>query len=459
MTGATLTKDTVPPFAPDISKLTVSNNLPAVADGLVGISGAVEASATVSAFGSEPSSSTIALSVAQADASGAFPSVSHTDEAGNSKGEFTGVSAVKDTATTNPTATSIRVKSGSANEQDAINLASRSSVYVDVGFATAPGETGLLSVRLTSSGVSGTCSEVSGSVPVTSSIGTQTNIVVGPMNASCLADGVVTISAQFTDSSGNVGASVIGTTGATKDTVAPQPPSLTAMTLTNNAPGTADSLVVQSSVGSAGDTTEVWRDATFTSLISSGPASAGLTVSLGDNHETSASRTGMSAVYVSLIDSVGNRSSPTEVVVDNLANPGPLSVRVQDDPALGSTQTTLVVTFAVTPQPGSLEVSVGGTSPISFPADTSGTETQVTPVSTSLLSSLPVSIGVRHVDVAGNSVATATFSLTDAQPPAQPSAPALDAAQSVTVSESPTTSLRRPTFVGQAGAVEAGALV
>ena len=603
VTGATLTKDTVPPFAPDISKLTVSNNLPAVADGLVGISGAVEASATVSAFGSEPSSSTIALSVAQADASGAFPSVSlgpngetvasgtfgvsgvyvtasdaagnrgpssyiavnrdanplpqsarvwlsgstydvvnasnvasgsvevswsappeagelvvclsdstrpatgtfdlcasgsqswgvststsvasnsprtvvvtgisvqslasgrirvqvrHTDEAGNSKGEFTGVSAVKDTATTNPTATSIRVKSGSANEQDAINLASRSSVYVDVGFATAPGETGLLSVRLTSSGVSGTCSEVSGSVPVTSSIGTQTNIVVGPMNASCLADGVVTISAQFTDSSGNVGASVIGTTGATKDTVAPQPPSLTAMTLTNNAPGTADSLVVQSSVGSAGDTTEVWRDATFTSLISSGPASAGLTVSLGDNHETSASRTGMSAVYVSLIDSVGNRSSPTEVVVDNLANPGPLSVRVQDDPALGSTQTTLVVTFAVTPQPGSLEVSVGGTSPISFPADTSGTETQVTPVSTSLLSSLPVSIGVRHVDVAGNSVATATFSLTDAQPPAQPSAPALDAAQSVTVSGSPTTSLRRPTFVGQAGAVEAGALV
>ncbi len=76
VTGATLTKDTVPPLAPDISKLTVTNNLPAVADGLVGISGAVEASATVSAFESVPSSSSIALATALADASGAFPSVS-----------------------------------------------------------------------------------------------------------------------------------------------------------------------------------------------------------------------------------------------------------------------------------------------------------------------------------------------------------------------------------------------
>ncbi|NDG98716.1 MAG: hypothetical protein EBY11_12380, partial [Proteobacteria bacterium] len=297
--GSTLTRDTVPPLAPDISKLTVSNNLPAVADGLTGTSGAVEASATVSAFGSEPSSSTIALSMAQADASGAFPTVSlglngetaasgtfgvsgvyvtasdaagnrgassfiainrdanpmpqsarvrlsgstydvinasnfssvsvevswssapeagslvvclsdttrpatgtfdlcapgsqswgvssstsvaagsprtvvvtgipvtsltsgrigvqvrHTDLAGNTKGEFTGVSAVRDVATSDPTATSIRVKSGPSNDQDEINLASQASVYVDVGFAAAPAETGLLSVRLTSSGNSG----------------------------------------------------------------------------------------------------------------------------------------------------------------------------------------------------------------------------------------------------------------------------------------------------------------
>lgn len=603
VTGSTLTKDTVPPVAPDLSKLTVTNNTAAVPDLLGGLSGAVEASGLVSVFVAPPSPSTVPLATVLADAYGAVSSVSlglngetaasgtfgvsgvyvtasdaagnrgpssyiavnrdanpmpqsarvwlsgstydvinatnvasvsvevswssapeagslevclsdttrpatgtfdlcvsgsqswgvrasvsvasnsprtvvvagipvasltsgrigvqvrHTDEAGNTKGEFTGVSAVRDVATSDPTATSIRVKSGPSNDQDEINLASQASVYVDVGFASAPAETGLLSVRLTSSGVSGTCSEVSGSAPVTSSLGTQTSIMVGPMSASCLADGTVTVSAAFSDSAGNGGTWVTGSVSATKDTVAPQPPSLAAMTLTNIAPGTADSLVVQSSVGSAGDTIEVWRDATFTSLISSGSASAGLTVSLGDNHETPAGRTGLSAVYVSLVDSVGNRSSPTEVVVDNVANTGPLSVRVQDDPALLPTQTILVVTFAVPPQSGTLYVSVGGTSPISFTADTSGTETQVTPVSTSLLSSLPVSIGVRHVDVAGNSVATSTFSLTDARPPAQPSALALDAAQSVTVSGLPTTSLRRPTFVGPAGAVEAGALV
>ncbi len=601
--GAALTKDTVPPVAPDLSKLTVTNISAAVPDLLGGSSGAVEASGLVSVFVTPPASSTVPLATVLADASGAVSSVSlglngetvasgtfgvsgvyvtasdaagnrgpssfiavnrdanpmpqsarvwlsgstydvinasnvasvgvevswssapeagslevclsdttrpatgtfnlcasgsqswgvrtftsvaagsprtvvvsgisvtsltsgrigvqvrHTDEAGNTKGEFTGVSAVRDVATSDPTAASIRVKSGPSNDQDEINLASQASVYVDVGFASAPAETGLLSVRLTSSGVSGTCSEVSGSAPVTSSLGTQTSIMVGPMSASCLADGAVTVSAAFSDSAGNGGTWVTGSVSATKDTVAPQPPSLAAMTLTNIAPGTADNLVVQSSVGSAGDTIEVWRDATFTSLISSGAASAGLTVSLGDNHETLAGQTGLPAVYVSLVDSVGNRSSPTEVVVDNVANTGPLSVRVQDDPALLPTQTTLVFTFASKPEVGTLYVSVGGTSPISFTADTSGTETQVTPVSISLLSSLTISIGVRHVDLAGNSVATSTFSLTDAQPPAQPSALALDAAQSMTVSGFPTTSLRRPTFVGPAGAVEVGALV
>lgn len=599
VTGSTLTKDTVPPVAPDLSKLTVTNSSAAAPDLLGGLSGAVEASGLVSVFVAPPSPSTVPLATVLADASGAVSSVSlglngetaasgtfgvsgvyvtasdgagnrgpssfiavnrdanpmpqsarvwlsgstydvinasnfasvsvevswssapeagslevclsdttrpatgtfdlcasgsqswgvrtstsvaagsprtvvvsgisvtsltsgrigvqvrHTDEAGNTKGEFTGVSAVKDVATSDPTASSIRVKSGPSNRQDEINLSSQASVYVDVGFAAAPAETGMLSVLLTSSGVSGTCSEVAGSAPVTSSLGTQTSIMVGPMSASCLADGTVTVSATFSDSAGNGGTLVTGSISATKDTLAPQPPSLAAMTLTNNAPGTVDSLVVQPSVGSAGDTIEVWRDATFTSLISSGA----VTVSLGDNHETLAGQTGLSAVYVSLFDSVGNRSSPTEVVVDNVANTGPLSVRVQDDPALLPTQTTLVFTFASKPEVGTLYVSVGGTSPISFTADTSGTETQVTPVSTSLLSSLPVSIGVRHVDLAGNSVATSTFSLTDAQPPAQPSALALDAAQSVTVSGFPTTSLRRPTFVGPAGAVEVGALV
>ena len=599
VTGSTLTKDTVPPVAPDLSKLTVTNISVAVPELLGGSSGAVEASGLVSVFVAPPSPSTVPLATVLADASGAVSSVSlgpngetvasgtfgvsgvyvtasdaagnrgpssyiavnrdanpmpqsarvwlsgstydvinasnvasvgvevswssapeagslvvclsdttrpatgtfdlcasgsqswgvrtstsvaassprtvvvsgisvasltsgrigvqvrHTDAAGNTKGEFTGVSAVRDVATSDPTAGSIRVKSGPSNGQDEINLSSQASVYVDVGFAAAPAETGMLSVLLTSSGVSGTCSEVSGSAPVTSSLGTQTSIMVGPMSASCLADGTVTVSATFSDSAGNGGTLVTGSISATKDTLAPQPPSLAAMTLTNNAPGTVDSLVVQPSVGSAGDTVEVWRDATFTSLINSGA----VTVSLGDNHETLAGQTGLSAVYVSLVDSVGNRSSPTEVVVDSVANTGPLSVRVQDDPALLPTQTTLVFTFASKPEVGTLYVSVGGTSPISFTADTSGTETQVTPVSTSLLSSLPVSIGVRHVDLAGNSVATSTFSLTDAQPPAQPSALALDAAQSVTVSGFPTTSLRRPTFVGPAGAVEVGALV
>jgi hypothetical protein len=138
------------------------------------------------------------------------------------------------------------------------------------------------------------------------------------------------------------------------------------MTLTNNPPGTSDTLVVQSSVGSLGDTIKVWRDATFTSLIGSGPASAGLTVSLEDNFKTDAGWTGLSAVYVSVVDGVGNQSSPAAVAIDYVA---------------------------------------------------------------------------------------------DFQPPAQPSPPAIDASQFVTVSALPTTSLTRPTFVGPAGAVEAGVRV
>ena len=600
VTGATLVKDTVAPFAPDTTKLTVTDNSSGVADSLSGVPGAVEALSTVAAFESLALTSAGAPVTALADASGAFSSITlgangettasgtfglagfyvtasdvagnrspasfvavdrdanplpqsarvrtaagtydlinttnatsvvvevvytgapeagsvalclsdttrpangtfdlcvsgssswgvtasapvvsgsvttvlvpgvsvssltsgrigiqvrHTDLAGNTKGEFTGVAAIKDVATSDPP-TSMRVKSGASNDQDAINLASRTSVYVDVGFATAPAETGLLSVRMSSAGTGGSCSEVSGFAPVSSSLGAETNIVVGPMNGSCLADGVVTVSAAFADSAGNGGAFVIGSTTAVKDTVAPAQPSLTAMTLTSNAPGTPDSLVVSSSVGGASDITQVWRDAGFTSLISSGPASGGLTVSLGDNYETSAGRTGLSAVYVSVVDAVGNQSSPTEVVVDNVANAGPRSVRVQDeDPPISPTQTTLVFAFVAPPETGSLEVSVGGAAPVSIAADTSRTETVVTPVLTSLLSALPVSIGVRHLDTAGNSVATSTFSLVDAQAPGQPSAPAIEASQVVTVAGLPTTSLRRPTFVGS---VEAGAQV
>ena len=603
--GATVTKDTVPPVAPDLSKLTVTNNSPAVADVLAGASGAVEALAAVSVFGTVPGSSTVALASAQAAASGSFPTVSlgmngetassgtfgvsgvyvaasddagnrstsslvvvdrdanpmpqsarvrisgasfdlinasnvlsvsvevsypsapeagslvvclsdatrpstgifdvcvsgspiwgvtgsasvlvgsatsvvvpnigassltsgtigvqvrHTDVAGNTRGEFTGVPAVKDAVASDPTATSIRIKSGSSNEQDEINLASRASVYVDVGFASAPGETGLLSVRLVSAGSGGTCpeSEVTGSSPVSSSIGAQVNIVVGPMNASCLADGAVTVSASFVDSAGNGGTRVTGTGSATKDTVAPAQPSLTAMTLTNNAPGTPDSLVVLSSVGSAGDSIKVWRDPTFTSLINSGPATSNLTVSLGDNFETSAGRTGLTAVYVSVVDAVGNQSSPTAVAIDNTANPAPVSMRVQDNAIPPSAQTTLVFTFASVPEAGTLEVSVGGTSLTSISADTSVTET-VVPVSTASIStaspasSVPVSVS--HVDTAGNSLGIFTFPLEDAQPPARPLPPSLDASQSVIADGLPTTSLRRSTFVGT---VEAGARV
>ncbi|NBT27128.1 MAG: hypothetical protein EBT09_11390, partial [Actinobacteria bacterium] len=217
-----------------------------------------------------------------------------------------------------PVASAIRIKSGPTNEQDVINKASTTAVYLDAGFATAPG-TGQLSTRLVSAGTGGSCSDVVGSTTVNTIATGQTNFVVGPMNASCLADGAVTVSASFADDAGNTGTSVTGTVAATKDTVAPQQPSLTAMTVINNVPGTPDSLAVLSSVGGAGDVIKVWRDATFTSLISSGPATSNLTVPLGDNHELPSGRIGLSAVYVSVEDAAGNLSSPTEVTIDNFA--------------------------------------------------------------------------------------------------------------------------------------------
>ncbi|NCV02052.1 MAG: hypothetical protein EBV53_12840, partial [Proteobacteria bacterium] len=166
VTGATLTKDTVPPLAPDISKLALSNNLPAVADGLTGTSGAVEASATVSAFGSEPSSSTIALSVAQADASGAFPSVSLGPNGETVASGTFGVSGVYVTASdaagnrgpssyiavnrdANPLPQSARVwLSGST--YDVVNASNVASGSVEVSWS-APPEAGELVVCLSDS--------------------------------------------------------------------------------------------------------------------------------------------------------------------------------------------------------------------------------------------------------------------------------------------------------------------
>jgi len=227
VTGATLTKDTVPPLAPDISKLLVINNSPAVADGLVGISGAVEESATVSAFGSVPSSSTIALATARADASGGFPSVSlglngetaasgtfgvsgvyvtASDAAGN-RGSSSFIAVNRDA---NPMPQSARVwLSGSTYEL--ISASNFSSVSVEVSWSSAP-EAGSLVVCLSdttrpATGTFDLCAPGSQSWGVSSSTsvaaGSPRTVVVTGIPVTSLTSGRIGVQVRHTDEAGN----------------------------------------------------------------------------------------------------------------------------------------------------------------------------------------------------------------------------------------------------------------
>ncbi|MCX5985055.1 MAG: hypothetical protein NTX54_00850, partial [Chloroflexi bacterium] len=246
VTGATLTKDTVPPLAPDISKLRVINNSLAVADSLVGISGAVEESATVSAFGSVPSSSAIALATARADASGAFPSVSlglngetvasgtfgvsgvyvtASDAAGN-RGPSSYIAVNRDA---NPMPQSARVwLSGST--YDVINATNVASVGVEVSWSSAP-EAGFLVVCLSdttrpATGTFDLCASGSQSWGVRAFVSVAASsplpVVVSGISVTSLTSGRIGVQVRHTDEAGNTKGEFTGVS-AVKDVATSDP--------------------------------------------------------------------------------------------------------------------------------------------------------------------------------------------------------------------------------------------
>ncbi|MBI2061973.1 MAG: hypothetical protein HYT87_19710 [Nitrospirae bacterium] len=124
-----------------------------------------------------------------------------------------------------------------------------------------------------------------------------------------LADGSHTFELKATDAVGNTSSAVSYTW--TIDATAPSAPVAGNITVTQNAPGTADT--IQGPAGSVEGSAivKVWADALLTSLLGQGTASAsGIfgAISIGDN--TSAT------VYITATDAAGNQSSSTSKTND-----------------------------------------------------------------------------------------------------------------------------------------------
>ncbi|MBI2061726.1 MAG: hypothetical protein HYT87_18450, partial [Nitrospirae bacterium] len=318
--STSVANDITAPAAPVGANLTVTMNASPTADQLSGAVGAVEGSATVKVYQDALLTSQTGTTTAAAD------------------GSFIAFGIGNNLATASD---QIYVTATDATG----NVSTATIMTNDVTAPAAPtGLTLTQNASPTADQLSGTIGavEASATVKVYSDVGLTTLV----SSTAAIADGsfaafnvgdnaAATLYVTATDAAGNASTA----TSVANDITAPAAPVLGNLTLTQNAPGTADQLSGAIGAVEASATVQVYSDVGLTTLVSSTAAIADgsfAAFNVGDN--------AAATLYVTSVDAAGNRSSDTSLPND-IAAPTDMTANFQFTNAYSTTGNSIDVSW------------------------------------------------------------------------------------------------------------------